>query len=66
MLFIHRRKFLRANLLGAFKRELSKAEVDAVLVEMELPENARSEELSVEQFIKMCEILRARVPDWKV
>ena len=38
-LFIHRRKFLRANVMSAMKRHLDKAEVDDVLAEMQFTDD---------------------------
>ncbi len=63
-IFIHRRKFLRANLVAALKRHLSKPEVDEILEEMDLRPDARTEQLDVATLQKLTELVRARVPDW--
>ena len=65
-IFIHRRKFLRANVVAAMKQHLSKEEVDEVLAEMQLPADARTEQLDVETLFKLTELIRARAPDWKL
>ena len=66
MMFIHRRKFLRSNLLGAMKNRLTKPEVDEVMRELEFAPNTRAEELDVETMIRLCEAVRRRAPDWKL
>ena len=63
-LFIHRRKFLRANVVAAMKRHLSKAEVDEVLAEMQLTDDTRTEQLDVQTLLRLTELLRARAPEW--
>ncbi len=65
-IFIHRRKFLRANVVAAMKQHLSKEEVDEVLAEMEFPHDARTEQLDVPTLLKLTELIRARAPDWKL
>ena len=65
-IFIHRRKFLRANVIAAMKQHLSKEEVDEVLAEMEFPHDARTEQLDVPTLLKLTELIRARAPDWKL
>jgi len=59
--FFHRRKFLRSELLSAFKGQLDKAAVDAILREQDLPANARAEELGVDAMLALCETVRCRV-----
>lgn len=63
-IFIHRRKFLRANVVAAMKRYLSKSDVDAVLDQMELSPEARTEQLDVPTLLKLTELVRAQAPDW--
>lgn len=63
-IFIHRRKFLRANLVAALKRHLSKPEVDEILEKMDLRPDARTEQLDVATLQKLTELVRARAPDW--
>ena len=63
-IFIHRRKFLRANVVAAMKQHLSKEEVDEVLAQMSFQPDARTEQLDVETLLKLTELIRARAPDW--
>lgn len=60
-MFLHRRKFLRSELLSAYKNRLDKPQVDAILVRMELGADARAEQLSVEQMLALCETVRAEL-----
>ncbi|NLF70034.1 MAG: ribosomal RNA small subunit methyltransferase A [Candidatus Anammoximicrobium sp.] len=60
-IFFHRRKFLRSGLLSAFKSQLDKPAVDAILREQNLETNARAEELGVEAMLALCEAIRRRV-----
>ena len=53
-MFFHRRKFLRSELLSAFKGRVEKPEVDAVLEKTGLSGEIRAEELDVEQMIMLC------------
>jgi 16S rRNA (adenine1518-N6/adenine1519-N6)-dimethyltransferase len=65
-LFLHRRKFLRANVLAAMKRHLNKDQVDALLVEMGFSDDTRTEQLDVSTLIRLADKLRAAAPDWKL
>ena len=65
-LFLHRRKFLRANMLSAMKRHLTKQQVDALFDEMRFAPDTRTEQLDVETLIRLAEKLRAAAPDWKL
>ncbi len=61
-LFFHRRKFLRSVLVSAFKEQLSKPEVDAVLAGISyFTPTTRAEELSVGQIQELSEAFRQRV-----
>lgn len=62
-MFFHRRKFLRSELLSAYKNRLGKPEVDAVIGEMGLIPTARAEELTVSQMLDLCGRMRAAVGD---
>ena len=53
-MFFHRRKFLRSELLSAFKGRVEKPQVDAVLEKTGLSGECRAEELDVEQMIRLC------------
>ena len=65
-MFLHRRKFLRANLAPAMKRHLSKAQVDEILEELSLTGNVRTEELDVPTLLRLCERVRRAAPDWRL
>jgi len=57
-MFFHRRKFLRSELLAAFKDDLDKPTVDAILQEQALDGNARAEELGVEAMLALYDAVR--------
>jgi 16S rRNA (adenine1518-N6/adenine1519-N6)-dimethyltransferase len=63
-IFIHRRKFLRANVIAAMKRHLSKTEVDQILQQLELGGDTRAEQLDVATLLKLTERVRTEAPDW--
>ena len=63
-IFIHRRKFLRANVVPAMKRHLSKEQVDAILDEMGFAADTRTEQLDVDTLLTLTEKIRAAAPDW--
>jgi 16S rRNA (adenine1518-N6/adenine1519-N6)-dimethyltransferase len=65
-LFLHRRKFLRANLLAAMKRHLNKDQVDAILNEMGFPPDTRTEQLDVATLISLSDKIRSAAPDWNL
>jgi 16S rRNA (adenine1518-N6/adenine1519-N6)-dimethyltransferase len=65
-LFLHRRKFLRANVLAAMKNHLDKEQVDALLEEMTFTPDTRTEQLDVPTLIKLADKIRAAAPDWKL
>ncbi len=65
-MFFHRRKFLRSELLSAFKKRVDKPTVDQVMEDLGLLPNARAEELPVETLLALCEAMRAIVPDLKL
>jgi 16S rRNA (adenine1518-N6/adenine1519-N6)-dimethyltransferase len=60
-LFFHRRKYLRSVLISAFKTELEKSDVDAVLDSSEFSGNMRAEQLPVEQIQRLSELFRQKV-----
>jgi 16S rRNA (adenine1518-N6/adenine1519-N6)-dimethyltransferase len=61
-LFFHRRKFLRSVLVSAFKEQLGKPEVDAVLAGIPFfTPTTRAEELSVGQIQELSEAFRQTV-----
>jgi 16S rRNA (adenine1518-N6/adenine1519-N6)-dimethyltransferase len=57
-LFLHRRKFLRSGLSGAYKQQLDKPTVDRMLAEMSLGSDARAEQLDVSQILTLSEKIR--------
>ena len=65
-IFLHRRKFLRANVMSALKRNLSKDQVDEILAQMELNPDARTEQLDVPTLLRLTELVRAEAPDWRL
>lgn len=65
-IFLHRRKFLRANVVSALKGILSKSEVDEILAEMAFAEDARTEQLDVPTLLRLTELVRARAPQWSL
>lgn len=60
-IFTHRRKFLRSALFSAVKADLDKSQVDQILAELEIGSTARAEELSPQQLIELCSLVRQRV-----
>jgi 16S rRNA (adenine1518-N6/adenine1519-N6)-dimethyltransferase len=65
-LFLHRRKFLRANVLAAMKRHLDKTQVDEILDTMGFAPDVRTEQLDVPTLLALAEKLRAAAPDWRL
>jgi 16S rRNA (adenine1518-N6/adenine1519-N6)-dimethyltransferase len=63
-LFLHRRKFLRANVTSAMKRHLTKEQVDGLLSDMGFAADARTEQLDVPTLLAFTERVRAAAPDW--
>jgi 16S rRNA (adenine1518-N6/adenine1519-N6)-dimethyltransferase len=59
-LFFHRRKFLRSVVCSAYKRELTKPDVDQILDEMSLSRETRAEELEIDAILALCEAIRAQ------
>lgn len=60
-MFFHRRKFLRSELLSAFKDQLTKPQVDAILESQGLSAQIRAEELDLERMLQLCEACHASV-----
>ena len=60
-MFFHRRKFLRRVLLSAYKKELSKQDVDAILRRLGFSTDSRAEQLSVNDMIALFETVQGRV-----
>ena len=60
-MFLHRRKFLRSQLLSAVKGKLDKPEVDAILDQLNLAGSARAEQIDVDTMLALCETVRVRL-----
>ncbi len=60
-MFFHRRKFLRSVLLAAFKKRLSKPEVDAIMEDQGLGPQSRAETLDVDEMLALCEAVRTHL-----
>jgi 16S rRNA (adenine1518-N6/adenine1519-N6)-dimethyltransferase len=60
-IFLHRRKFLRSGLVGAYKHELEKPVIDAILAQQELGAEARAEQLDVDQLLRLSEAIRTAI-----
>jgi 16S rRNA (adenine1518-N6/adenine1519-N6)-dimethyltransferase len=65
-IFIHRRKFLRANVVAAMKRHLNKTEVDRILQPMKLAGDTRTEQLDVATLLELTERVRTVAPNWQL
>lgn len=65
-LFLHRRKFLRANVLAAMKKHLDKSQVDTLLDEIGFAPDTRTEQLDVPTLIQLTDKIRTAAPDWKL
>ncbi len=63
-IFLHRRKFLRANITSAMKRHLTKEQVDEVMTDMNFGPDTRTEQLDVPTLLALTERLRAQAPTW--
>ncbi len=57
-MFMHRRKVLRSELLGA-RKEFSKSQVDELLAGLGLEPTVRAERLSPADMLRLCEAVRA-------
>jgi 16S rRNA (adenine1518-N6/adenine1519-N6)-dimethyltransferase len=53
-LYVHRRKTLRAAMVGWPSGRREKADVDRVLANLELPSTTRAEDLDVETHLRLC------------
>lgn len=60
-LFLHRRKFLRGVLIQAVQEHLDKPAVDEVLAEFQFGPDARAEQLDVETFIALADVIQTRM-----
>ena len=60
-MFFHRRKFMRSVAVAAFKGQLSKPQVDEVLEAAKLKEDARTEQLGVQELQGLSELFRQKL-----
>jgi 16S rRNA (adenine1518-N6/adenine1519-N6)-dimethyltransferase len=60
-LFLHRRKFLRSGLLGAYKAMLSKGDIDQIMASLALPGDARAEQLAVPALLALSDVVQHRL-----
>lgn len=65
-IFLHRRKYLRANVVSALKGHLDKQQVDELLAKMDFGPEARTEQIDIDRLLEFTEIVRAAAPDWKL
>jgi 16S rRNA (adenine1518-N6/adenine1519-N6)-dimethyltransferase len=59
--FLHRRKHLRSVLVGMYRKQLEKPDVDAVLEPFALKETVRAEELDVPTHVQLSNAFREKV-----
>lgn len=59
-LFLHRRKFLRAQVLSALGRHVDKSQVDAVLQSLQFDPQTRAEQLEIERILTLYDAIRTR------
>jgi 16S rRNA (adenine1518-N6/adenine1519-N6)-dimethyltransferase len=62
-MFFHRRKYLRSELLSAYKKRLTKPLVDEILDRMGLEPTVRAEQLDVDAMLRLAEVVRAEAGD---
>jgi 16S rRNA (adenine1518-N6/adenine1519-N6)-dimethyltransferase len=65
-IFLHRRKFLRANVVAAMKKHLGKEEIDALMDQIGFGPDARTEQIDIPTLLRFTELVRAAAPDWKL
>ncbi|MEN0109140.1 MAG: 16S rRNA (adenine(1518)-N(6)/adenine(1519)-N(6))-dimethyltransferase RsmA [Planctomycetota bacterium] len=65
-IFLHRRKFLRANVVSALKRHATKQQVDSLLDSMGFAPDTRTEQLDIPTLLEFTERAREIAPDWEL
>ncbi len=65
-LFLHRRKYLRANVVAAMKQHLDKEQVDALFKDFGFAADTRTEQLDVSTLIALADQIRTVAPNWKL
>ena len=63
-IFLHRRKFLRANVVAALKGVLDKRQIDEIVAEMDFADDARTEQLDVPRCCGSPSWSATKSPDW--
>lgn len=61
--FMHRRKYLRSGLIGAYKNVLGKSKIDDLLRDLEFGPRARAEELGISELLALSEKVRETVSE---
>jgi len=59
-IFLHRRKILRKGIISSYKNRLTKPQVDEIMQAMNLPADARAEQLDLATMLELCEHIRQR------
>jgi 16S rRNA (adenine1518-N6/adenine1519-N6)-dimethyltransferase len=59
-IFLHRRKFLRSALVSAMKDRMDKSQVDQLLSEMKFGQDARAEQLTIDQMLSLVNACQQR------
>ena len=65
-IFLHRRKYLRANVVSALKQHADKERVDALLAEMAFTPDTRTEQLDIATLLAFTERVRSIAPEWSL
>jgi 16S rRNA (adenine1518-N6/adenine1519-N6)-dimethyltransferase len=60
-MFLHRRKFLRSELLSAFKNQITKPEVDGILDRLGVDKTVRAEQLDVDTMLALADVCRTEI-----
>jgi 16S rRNA (adenine1518-N6/adenine1519-N6)-dimethyltransferase len=62
-LFFHRRKFLRSVLINALKEQLTKAQIDEVILSLGYSSDARAEQFPVPEIIRLANAIQQKLGD---
>ncbi len=65
-LFLHRRKFLRANVVSSLKKHANKEQVDQLMDGMGFKPDTRTEQVDIDTLFAFTEKVRAFAPDWQL
>jgi 16S rRNA (adenine1518-N6/adenine1519-N6)-dimethyltransferase len=61
-MFLHRRKFIRSELVTVVKDRLAKTDVDRILAEVGIDPRVRAEQVGVEEMLRLSDAVRTAVP----